>query len=291
MYTIVQFTHPGGEHEPDKKNGDYKSWNDGTHKRKFMLCDGSYVDTQGEIHEGKLTLWGEWEPPSKVDVLANQPNKQFPRWLHRPYLPGELPKSGGYQKSFQNTDPFIFEDGFRYFVCKQFQPKRRSITHLARLEKGSVILFGSTHGQKKETAFFQLDTIFVVSDFIEYDPSDPYALNLESLGNYRDIVFKMAFPNPLNYSLKLRLYFGATYKNPVDGMYSFVPSKIFKDNNQGFPRVRLQDINYLTNNLNAAPRFTSFSSIEEVKNFWEKIRNISREQGCVEGVVFKYEKE
>jgi hypothetical protein len=289
MLSIVQFTHPGGEHKPDKKNGNHKSWNTGAHRRKFMICQGKYVDNN-KLSNGKLMFWGEWEPPSRVERLDNQPDSFFPEWLHTPYLPQSLPNSDGYQKSFQNTDPFVFGDCFKYFVCKQFKQKNRKATKLAKLEKGSVILFGATHGKTKENAFFQLDTVFVVSDYIEYDISDPNALDIERIGNYRNVVYKMAFPKPLNYSLKLRLYFGATYEKPFEGMYSFAPSKVWENNNQGFPRVQLKDTDHLTNNLNTAPRITE-PSIETVKAFWQKIKAFSKEQGCVEGVKFKYEEE
>ena len=289
MLTIVQFTHPGGEHKPDKKNGNHKSWNTGTHKRKFMICQGNYVDNN-KLLNGKLMFWGEWEPPSRVERIDNQPNSLFPEWLHTPYLPQSLPNSDGYQKSFQNTDPFVFGDCFKYFVCKQFKPKNRKPTKLAKLEKGSIILFGSTHGKTKENAFFQLDTVFVVSNYIEYDISDPNALDIEGIGNYRKVVYKMAFPTPLKHFPKLRLYFGATFENQFEGMYSFVPSRVRGNNNQGFPRVQLRDIEPLTNNLNAAPKITELP-FETVKAFWQKIRRISMEQGCVEGVMFNYEEE
>ena len=36
MPKIVQFTHPGGEHKPDKNNKTHKSWNKGKHQRKFL---------------------------------------------------------------------------------------------------------------------------------------------------------------------------------------------------------------------------------------------------------------
>lgn len=283
MSTIVQFTHPGSEHEPDKKGGNHKSWNDGQHKRKFMLCDGSYVGADNRLLDDKLIFWGEWEPPSKVDAFVHQPDDQFPKWLHTPILPKEIPTSG----TPQNTDPFVFDGCFKYFLCQQFQKKSKNSTQLGKLEKGSIILFGSGKGQKRKTAFFQLDTVFVVSDYIEYDPSDPDALNQENLGNYRDIVFKMGFPEPYDRSLTLRLYFGATYEKPVEGMYSFSPSKIYKNNEQGFPRVRLQDMDYITNNKTQGYKITSKPK-EEVKDFWVKIRDISRAQGCVEGVNFKY---
>ncbi len=286
MPKIVQFTHPGSEHGPDPKNRNHKSWNTGNHKRKFLLSKGKYVDKNNELKEGNLIFWGEWEPPSHVSEFEYRENKFYPRWLHKPYLPKELPNNDGNQMSFQNTDPCVFGDCFKYFLCKQFKPKNRSLTPLAELDKVSLILFGSTANQNKADAFFQLDTVFVVSEYIEYDISDPNALS--ELGSYRDFVFKMAFPQPSDYSLKLRLYKGATFSNPFNGMYSFSPAKIWENQKMGFPRIPLKDMNYITNNLNAAPKI-SCASLDEIKDFWKKIVEITRENCCVEGVEFNYE--
>ena len=60
-------------------------------------------------------------------------------------------------KSYQNTDPFIFETPFKYALCQQ----KAKMKHLAR---GSVILFGS----QVDTMDFCLDTVFVVGGWIEY---------------------------------------------------------------------------------------------------------------------------
>jgi hypothetical protein len=117
--------------------------------------------------------------------------------------------------------------------------------------------------------------------------SDQNALRNAGLGAYRDYVFKMAFPNPANYSLKLRLYLGATFKNSFEGMYSYSPSQLWSNLSKGFPRVGLKDLKYITNNLNAAPKVSDVS-LSEITDFWKKIRKISREQDCIEGVRFYY---
>jgi hypothetical protein len=288
MPKIVQFTHPGPEHQPDKKNGNLKSWNTGGHKRKFLMCEGAYVDGN-QLKESKLAFWGEWEPPSYVKTLPEKPGKFYPQWIHEPYLPEILPNSDGYQTSYQNTDPCVFDGAFKYFVCKQFKPKNRYLTPLAKLERGSMILFGSTANQNTQDAFFQLDTVFIVSDFIEYDIADPNALINANLGNYRNYVFKMAFPDPASFSLKLRLYIGATFQEPFQGMYSFSPSKIWENQQAGFPRIGLKNMEYLTDNLNAAPKVTEVS-LENIFKFWQKIQTIIKTRGCVEGVGFKYRK-
>jgi len=249
------------------------------------LSDGYYVN-DAQLEFTKLQFWGEWEPPSNVKKVEKKINKYYPNWIHTPYLPSKLPINFDGHNSYQNTDPLVFGDEFRYFLCKQYQDKKKRTTTLAKLESGDIILFGSTHGTKKENAFFQLDTVFVISHYIEYDISDVNALNDYNLGIYREFVFKMAFPQPSNYPLKLRLYFGSNYNNQVNGIYSFSPCKPFSSN-LGFPRVQLKNIKHLTNNLNAAPKITQVT-IEESIEFWKIIQEATLNQGCFEGVMFSF---
>ncbi len=288
MAKIVQFTHPGPEHAPDNKDRNHKDWNQGNHARKYLLSAGSYV-VDDSLRQGKLFFWGEWEPPSHVRALASTNVPCAPRWLHIPYLPAALPSSTVSGQPYQNTDPFVFGGAFKYFVCKQFQNKRQRITPLARLEKGDIILFGSTKGKLRASSFFQLDTVFVISHYYEYDISDAHALRDVGLGDYWDIVFKMGFPQPANYSLKLRLYVGATHAAPVNGMYSYSPCKVWAGEDVLFPRIKLKDLSFITNNLNAAPKITEVS-LEESVRCWNTIRDISRAQGCFEGVRFNMPK-
>ncbi len=285
MPSIVQFTHPGNEHVPDKKNGDFKSWNKENHKRKFLLCNGDYVDGNSK-KTGDIMFWGEWEPDSYVSKLKKE-NHDDPQWLHKPILKSEIPESDGFQMSYQNSDPFVFGKEFRYFVCKQI--KKNKTTKMAKIEPGSLILFGSTKGQTKDNAYFMVDTVFVVSSFIEYNPDQPDALS-DIDETYKNIVYKMAFPKQPSPQIKgqLRLYIGATYDNPFKGMYSFSPAKLYNNDISGFPRIKLKDLEYITNNLNSAVKISD-TSIDNIKTFWEKIRELSRKEGCVEGISFKYQ--
>lgn len=56
---VVQFLHPGLEHRPDA--GCVKQWNEGAHRRKFLLTSGKAL-RNGQSIESDLFLWGEWEP-------------------------------------------------------------------------------------------------------------------------------------------------------------------------------------------------------------------------------------
>ena len=305
---IIQFTHPGLEHCPDNPEKDNKSWNIGDHRRKFMQAPGDYVASNGRLITGKeLLFWGEWEPPSKVLALSARPSKLHPQWLHFPYLPTKIPtKSQSYgtcsssspksRKScatacnsdgpgYQNTDPFVFGDCFKYLICKQWSEKTGRASGLAALEKGSVILFGCTSGRTAQDAFFQLDTVFVVGDYVEYSPSDPASLPNHRLitPDYRKASFHVAFPSKKTEThpgLKLRLYFGATFSNPENGMYSFSPARVAGNAAEGFCRVPLKNLPYLTNNLNCAPKYTK-TTPSEMFTIWKEIRDISRSHGCV----------
>lgn len=289
MPSIVQFAHPGAEHGPDHKGEKWKSWNTKSHRRKFLRAEGKHLNAEGVEKREKLQFWGEWEPPSIVGEFRNRPDETFPRWVHDPILPIPLPRPGN-QENYQNTDPFVFGNHFLYFVCKQLISKTGATTSLSKLDKGSVILFGSTHGNTASNAFFQLDTVFVVGDYFDYDVSDPNALSgIPDLEEYRQIVYKMAFPSPTQESLKLRLYIGATPDNPIAGMYSFSPAKVAIDDTCGFPRATLRNMPFLTNNLNASPR-SSRATQSEIVNYWKLVRNETRRLGLVEGFGFQYKR-
>lgn len=308
MPQIIQFTHPGSEHGPDCLDGRYKSWNLGQHRRKFMQCMGDYVIGSNRlIQNKKLLFWGEWEPPSTVDSLGKPSTPFHPRWLHEPFLPTSTSIAGasscapvgstcqpkcGEVNGAQNTDPFVFDGAFKYLICKQAKIGFSRGTGLSRLERGSIILFGSTFGRDKASAFFQLDTVFVVADWIEYSPSDLASLRAhpEVSDLYDDLVVSKAFPRQLQHNIRLRLYLGATYEKQVEGMYSFSPARVASSTPMGHPRVRLSNLDFLTNNLNSSPKFTPLKPdpafLPQVKLAWLRVRDESRSQGCVEGVRF-----
>ena len=294
MIQVVQFMHPGQEHDHDRNDPHYKSWNTGKHKRKFLLSEGSYVTEDDTVLSGLMTFWGEWEPPSTVQSLR-QPHGDplYPRWLHKPILPSKIPSPTSHGAScgacqggsYQNTDPFVFGSCFKYFVCQQYRPSTMRPTKLARLDKGSIVIFGSK-GHQGSTSFFQIDTVFVVADYLEYNTRDADALIDERVpASYREIVYKMAFPEPTQQSLKLRLYFGATIENPIHGMYSFVPAKPYSGERIGFSRVRIHGKSYITNNLSQGFKTTEVNSVAEGNRIWNELRQLSREAGCVEAIT------
>jgi hypothetical protein len=60
---VVQFPHPGGEHDPG--NQLRQPWNTGKHRRKFLCAPGHYVSDDASIASAALVFWGEWESPSQ----------------------------------------------------------------------------------------------------------------------------------------------------------------------------------------------------------------------------------
>lgn len=226
--SFVQFSHPGGEHAPDR--GCEKAWHNpenGPHRRKFMQLCGRWIDENGNRQAGVLHAWGEWEPESEVVAKLDPPDgdPRHPRYLWRPfYVPRED------YRELHNTDPFIFGECFLYSNCRQ--EKNSGLRHLAR---GSVIAFGSCKKDSKKRWRWLLDTVLVVRDFIDYDQSKAR----EALRDRVPVAFLDVTGGPLAAAnagaerssgtctptgLRLRLYRGATPDNHVDGMFSFFPA-------------------------------------------------------------------
>jgi hypothetical protein len=228
MPDIVQFIHPGYEATPSQTGGHMTNWNiTAKHKRKFMEAAGQYVD-RGEKRSGQLRFWGEWEPPSSVMPLERN-DEDFPAWLHTPLTP---PTPVGI---CQNTDPCVFNGAFKFLICKQF--KKKGPTSLARLEAGSVILFGSIKDPEDEKrARFLLDTVFVVGDYLKYNTARIAQMNDPRIDRfYKRIALHRAFGRVEEPGMDLRLYFGATFEESVEGMYSFAPAELSTGQQWGFP--------------------------------------------------------
>lgn len=298
---IVQFTHPGGEHAVSRKElaKGVKEWNYGAHRRKFIKAAGQYVMANGVLSSKQdLLFWGEWEPTSKICSISSAIGAGVtPQFVHEPFLQKDtnglvLPpftnsKNG---KGRQNTDPFVFGDFFLYSVCKQRKKIKNStlseFTQLGVLEKGSIILFGSTISKKLGGPYFVLDTVFVVGDYKAYQTKNaPSDLSSFVPNDYCDLM-GFANWNPGNDHI---CYKGATTSNPINGMFSFVPCKPCSSGVTSFPRVVLtrSNLSIISENLNAAPKFTTASVISPT-NCWTQICNIVKKQGFEMGVNFEY---
>ncbi len=221
--------------------------------------------------------------------ILEKPYGDYPKYIQKPFFDNTEPFPR------QNTDPYVFGEQFHYCCCKQSRAGRP--TQLAKLAQGSIILFGSTINQNTPHAYFALDTVFVVDKFIEYNEENFVSkLQGKVSEDYFEITIKSAFKGTIekqvieNKKPEIRCYFGASFNNKIHGMYSFAPCKEFKNNTIGFERVKLtnEDFDFISNNLNAAPKINSALSIEENIIRFTKLIKIINKQGFNEGVHFNF---
>jgi hypothetical protein len=270
----VQFIHPGGEHTPSLPNG--RAWNRGNHRRTFLRCPGAYLSDDGEPVTDDLIFWGEWEPPVRIVTRNPNPDEGFPRFICEPVV--ELPPRFDGQ---QNTDPFVFGDRFLYAICQQHT--RFGPTGMQSLARGSLILFGSYRSGR-----FYLDTLFVV------DESAPLTANELRVSRptwapslYQDMVLA-----PWHESLKVkpalygrgRLYGGATFNNPLDGMYSVFPCLPASQPTVGFARPAIQLPDYITDTLSQGRRVTELESHDAAYSVWNAVVGQIRDRGLLLGI-------
>jgi hypothetical protein len=138
--------HPGGERRP-KRGNLLCHWPEGsTHARKFLQVDGVALSGSGESVRGKLGVWTEYEAPTRA--LRVKRIGRGPEFVHTPSSPVLHPE--------MNTDPWIFQPGFVWSICRQPSEWR------SPARPGDIVLFGSSvtsaHGQKD----WVLDTVMVV---------------------------------------------------------------------------------------------------------------------------------
>ncbi len=267
---IVQFPHPGPEHQVGASN--LFPWNTGSHRRKFLCSPGHATGVDREV-TGELAFWGEWEPPSEV-VERWEYAPALPSHLHRPYWTREAPPH-----EFQNTDPFVFGHAFRYSNCKQLTPRGRP-SKLQELEPGSVILFGSAH-----QGDFVLDTVFVVGGRTRFVPA-------ESSGEF-DEVFESVTVRALrskddSREFEYTAFTGATLGNSIGGMYSFAPCRPVEDGNYRFARPAISVPGVINPASRQAPSGAgNGTSLARARQAWELVRDQVLASGCLLGYRFK----
>lgn len=267
---FVQFLHPGGEHGQDAPG--IKRWNTSAHARKFLIHSGHAV--RGHEHfSGPLTFWGEWEPPSTVAPLQGGDRWQ-PRFVHRPQLP--LWPTGA-PAGLRNTDPYVF-GGFFYTGCQQ--SKKTGPTQLRYLDRGSVVLFGS--GQRdpaggSRARMFVVDTVFVVADYSDHDPSSVKDLRGAVPEGYFTATLDPWYaeiasaPSPRRDARGYRLYRGATEGDPIDGMFSFVPCRPSPSGVVSFPRPALRLPAIVTPSHNQGCRLNPQTDRARVRALWQDV--------------------
>ena len=230
---FVQFLHPGLEHGPNDPEGASRAWNRGQHRRKFLRCPGRYLDGDAPS-TAELVFWGEWEAQSRIVAHLVPRSREFPRYVHEPFLdwpPDPVPQGS---MPPQNTDPFVFGSEFLYTCCQQY--KNGHPTQLANLLAGSVILFGS-----HLDGAFVLDTAFVVASSQVHSSKGPALTNRVISDTYRLATIDRIYRED---DYLWRLYRGATTEHRINGMFSFFPCQIARKEPLGFtrPRITLRDV-------------------------------------------------
>lgn len=270
---LVQFMHPGSEHRPDRRAGaisDWKDWNRGDHKRKFLIANGaSTSDPKTPPREGKIAFWGEWEPQSKCTVLPQSGVPDGPRWLHDPRLDLKAIESQPCA-GWQNTDPLVFGDMFRYAICRQFRANGQR-TKLSYLSEGDIVLFGSHVGGQ-----FVLDTLLVVNIHADVLPGGELP-NWES-ALHRAITMKLVMLPPAG----VRFYGGQRWLPGAP--FSFVPCVIWDDAQVPFARPGLQPLGPLKSRITPAMKMgfkiTAIDGASEAHAVWDAVVDQVLQQGC-----------
>lgn len=110
---------------------------------------------------------------------------------------------------------------------------------------------------------------------------------------YREIVLKIVCSGVVKENSNRVLYYGATYDDNINGMYSFVPA-IKDEGKKGFPRIFMPDDFYDVRNNAINKYFSKWSrkngaiyegkntgikkennvNINEIKHFWEYLKDI-----------------
>jgi hypothetical protein len=267
---FVQFMHPGGEHGLDEPG--FKRWNCREHKRKFMLTRGRWLHRSGDVREGDLTFWGEWEPPSRVTLISDV-LPHGPRFLHEPFLPSEHPP--GWR---QNTDPFVFGNRFHYTGC--LQRTKFGPTQLMYLARGSVILFGSRVGGSS----FGLDTVFVVDRRLNHARDNLDEVRKHVSSTYIAATLDPWYSDGSDESVAHRLYFGATLEQPVEGIFSFFPALPAPDGPYAFARATISLREAITPTMSQGKRLNKQPDLASVRDLWTLVVAQVREQGLELGV-------
>jgi len=267
-YCFVQFIHPGGEHIPD--NEEYKFWNTGNHRRKFIKNKGEYIKgLKNTPKEEDIVFWAEWEPESKIVKAIANPLRNGPKYIYGPFYTKFEEKN----PPLQNTDPFVFGNQFHYTICQQY--KKECPTQLIYLEKGSVILFGSCQNRSQ----FMLDTVFVVGDYIDHEKATYEAVLKNKISEtYKEVAIipsyqKTVIKNkcgfkPVQNQQSFRLYFGATYNNSFDGMFCFFPCLPFGQAEKGFARPLIKLEGVIRDDLPQGNKLNRQNSTENIKKLW-----------------------
>jgi hypothetical protein len=171
-------------------------WPEGTtHARKYLQVEGVALGASGKLMRGKLGVWTEYEAPTRAQRLKR--SGLGPEFIHTPSSPVLHPEL--------NTDPWIFQPGFVWSICRQPKPWRTPA------RPGDIVLFGSSVTSPKGNKDWVLDTVLVIKERLtgtkEPELKPPY----------------QALVEPTLQGLAAEPFIGQRYK--PDTAFSFSPCK------------------------------------------------------------------
>jgi len=302
---IVQFMHSGNEflmsklkHTPLPKECTDGSllvpWSmEKNHFRRFVRHDGWYVDKFGDYKKGNLAFWTEWEAETIARPLGTDKDYFKAHFAHEVQCPRKVSGTAscgradaGDSHCYQNTDPCVFGDSFKYSNCHQ-----SAKGDLRRMKQGSLVVFGSYKEDKQRgKEVFCLDTIFVIGD-VAYDYSTDNVNIVPCSEWYKDLTLRR-----LNPGEDFTFYRGTTCRQKVNlasALFSFTPAKLCEGVRVPRERCVLDDIRSLNSYLRT-PVFNrgkqGFHSEEatrnEIKAVWDDIVQQVTTQDFVLGVRF-----
>jgi hypothetical protein len=82
----------------------------------------------------------------------------------------------------------------------------------------------------------------------------------------------------------LRMYFGATFDDPVDGMFSFFPAQVGIEGQTGFPRPILDFPEVISKGKAVRYRLNRRREIEDIHPLWSQVANKVTRLGLVLGL-------
>lgn len=280
---VVRIPHPRNEHGIDDKALSLKCWNTKKyHRRKFLRTHGAYVNRDGKKKNGEILFWGEWEPQSRVEKIRrarakSDQVKDGPRFIHEPFW-----EKYDECTSLQNTDPFVFGSNFRYARCQQRG-------QLKCLDKGSVILFGSSIKRAPLRYDFVLDTVLVVKDHRKYGNRSEFEEALKEMEKENSEkereTYECVTMQPIFFgkgkvpvcaktnSGSQKLYEGAIFEEPgrIYDMFSFFPCIPYRQHSKGFARpvIKLE----FSDNQTRKYQIKCYNKIEDIRKLWKNVKN------------------
>jgi hypothetical protein len=256
---FVQFPHPGKEHVVGPSG--IRPWPraDELHRRTFLQSSAHYrLERDGLDEYGDVMFWGEWEGEARL-ITELDPIPEGPRFLCAPNPRGEPPITTDGTPP-QNTDPFVWGETMAYIGCRQ--PRNRKLRALGR---GSLILFGSNLNDR-----FVLDTVLVVHGWAEHH-CDTFGENLCGIATDAHLRAGLAPFHGWGMRKTLRYYAGATPRDPVAGMYSFVPCMPSIGARFGFARPEITLDGLIDPDLRMQARSSEPLEAETIAELWNDV--------------------